>query len=481
MFDKNKIKYGLSFDDVLIVPKYSDISSRKQISTKTRFSRNIKLNIPIVSANMDTVTESQMAIAMARQGGIGIIHRFMPLERQISEITKVKRAESFVIKNPIIVSKQAKLSQALELMDKYKIGGLLVVDKNKYLQGIITARDVRFQDDKDVLVSSIMTNKQDLICASPNVKESQAKKIFLKHKTEKLPLIDRQGKLKGLITSADFIKKSQYINSVKDKSGRLIVGAAIGLKQGMSRTKKLVKAGANVIVIDIAHGHHKKCLELLTSIKTKYKNTIDVVAGNICTQKAAKDLILAGADALKVGIGPGAACSTRSVAGAGVPQITAITDTAKVASRYNIPIISDGGIRVSGHLAKAIGAGASSVMIGSLLAGTEESPGKYFIDNGAVVKIYRGLASRDVSIEREHLEGNKKRPERTPEGISARIAYKGKVDKILQSLIDGLQSGMSYSGSKNIVDFWQKAEFIVISKAGQDEGSVGWLKQNNNH
>lgn len=451
------MKLGLTFDDILIVPKYSDIESRKLINLTTNFSRRIKLNIPVISANMDTVTESQMAIVMAREGGIGVIHRFLSIDDQAEEIQKVKRAENILISDPLTISKDSVLSQAIELMKKNNVTGILVTDDKNYLEGIVTSRDIRFENNLSVPIAKIMTPGEKLITAPSRINISEAIKMLDKYKLEKLPLIDKKGKVTGLITASDFMKLNQNKNAAKDVKGRLLVAAAIGVKDAEERGEKLVKAGADVLVIDIAHGHHQKCLKVTRMLKSKFPKT-DIIAGNVATAKGVKDLIKAGADAVKIGIGPGAACSTRVVAGAGVPQITAILEAATISKRYNIPLIADGGIRYPGDVAKAIGAGASSIMIGSLFAGTKESPGEYFLEDGAAFKIYRGLASRDVSG-----------TERTPEGVSGKVSYKGEVKKVIQQLLDGLQSGMSYSGSKNIKEFWKKVEFIQITQAGLKE------------
>lgn len=460
------ISLGLSFDDVYLIPSYSDIKSRKLIDLQANFSRQIKLHIPIVSANMDTVTESKMAIAMARHGGIGIIHRFMNLENQVTEVRKVKRAENFIIEEPITIAKSATLKTLLELMKSNNINGILVIGPEQTLEGIVTRRDVRFQKDLTVKVADIMTPKTKLITANPAIAREEAIKILNQHKIEKLPLVDENGKLKGLITSSDLIKMGPNSRAAKDKQGRLIVGAAIGVQDGLKRADKLISVGVDALVIDIAHGHHSTAIDLIKELKEKYTQHVDIVAGNIATAQATKDLILAGADAVKVGIGPGAACSTRIVAGAGVPQLTAIMESSKIAREHGVPIIADGGIKNSGDAAKAIGAGASSIMCGNFFAGTDESPGEYFIENGAAFKIYRGLASRDAS-EASDVPG---RAEREPEGVSAKIMYKGSLKKTLNSLIDGLQSGMSYSGAKNISEFWEKAQFIRTTEAGVREG-----------
>jgi len=455
--EKN-IKLGLSFDDVLLVPKFSKITSRKLINLKTNFSRNIKLNIPIVSANMDTVTESDMAIAMAVAGGIGIIHRFMDIDQQVGQVRRVKRSENLVISDPVTINKEVNLGSALRVMENSHTTAILVCDKDNFLEGILTARDVRFKSDMNLKIANLMTPLKKLITAPENTSQKEALEILDKYKIEKLPLVDKKGKLVGLITSKDFLKLKGGQNSAKDRRGRLLVGAAVGVKDGMERAKKLVSAGVDALVIDIAHGHHVRAINLLKNLKKEFKN-VDVVAGNVATATGAKDLILAGADAVKVGIGPGAACSTRIVAGAGVPQITAIFECSEIGRKYNIPIIADGGIKNSGDLAKAIAAGGSAAMIGNLFGGTKESPGEYFIENGAAFKIYRGLASREASPDRD----------RAPEGISTKVSYRGEVKNILRLLVDGLQSGMSYSGADSIKKFWNQAEFIRITDAGMKE------------
>ena len=455
---KNNFKLGLTFDDVLLVPKFSKISSRKLINLHTNFSRNIKLNIPIVSANMDTVTESGMAIAMAAAGGIGIIHRFMDIDQQVNQVRRVKRSEGLVISDPITVSKEVGLADALKIMENSHTTSLLVCGENNLLEGILTARDIRFKTDMNLKVSDLMTPRKSLITAPENTNQKNALEILDKNKIEKLPLVDKKGRLVGLITSKDFLKLRGGQNSAKDKHGRLLVGAAVGVKDGMERAKKLVVAGVDALVIDIAHGHHERSINLLKSLKKEFKS-VDIVAGNVATSAGTKDLIIAGADAVKVGIGPGAACSTRIVAGAGVPQISAILECSEIGRKHNIPIIADGGIKNSGDLAKAIAAGGSTAMVGNLFGGTKESPGEYFIENGAAFKIYRGLASREASPDRD----------RAPEGISTKVSYKGEVKNILGLLIDGLQSGMSYSGADSIKKFWQQSEFIRITDAGMRE------------
>jgi len=460
---------AISYDDVLLVPHYSDIPSRKMIDLKTMFSRRIELNIPIASANMDTVTGSQMAIRMAREGGIGIIHRFQTAEEEADEVRRVKRAENILIQDPITISKTATLREALSVCAKNGITGMIVVSENNTIEGILTNRDIRFQTDLEIPISKIMTPKEKLVTAPENIRIEDAKKLLDKHKIEKLPLTDKNGKLVGLITSADYKKMKDSPLASKDKKGRLLVGAAVGVKDGVERAELLVKAGVDVLVIDIAHGHHKKTIELTKQLKKKFPNT-DVVAGNVATAEGTLDLIKAGADAIKVGIGPGAACSTRIVAGSGVPQLTAVLACVETAKKFKIPVIADGGIKTSGDLAKALAAGASTVMIGNLLSGTKESPGEYYIESGAAFKMYRGLASRDASAD-QVSRGNDsiERQERAPEGIGYRVTFKGEAKKILHGLLDGLQSGMSYTGARNLKEFEKKAEFVRITPAGMQE------------
>ena len=470
---KNKtqeFRLALSYDDVLLVPHYSDIPSRKMIDLQTQFSRRVSLNIPIVSANMDTVTGADMAIRMAREGGIGIIHRFQSAEEEADLVRRVKRAENIFIHDPITVSKKTTLRTALEVMEENGITGVMVATPDKEVEGILTARDVRFKTDLDVCVSELMTPRSKLITAKKNISTAEAIKILDLHKIEKLPLLDEKGKLAGLITATDYKKMRENPRAAKDNKGRLMVGAAVGVKDALERGELLVNAGADVLVIDIAHGHHTKCVEITKQLKKKFPK-VDIVAGNVATAEGTIDLIKAGADAIKVGIGPGAACSTRIVAGSGVPQLTAVLDCVAAAKKFKIPIIADGGITNSGNLAKALAAGASTVMIGNLLSGTKESPGEYYIEDGSAFKMYRGLASRDASADMAVRGGlvAAERKERAPEGIGYRVTFKGEAQKILQGLLDGLQSGMSYTGARNLKDFESKAEFVRITDAGMKE------------
>jgi IMP dehydrogenase len=467
--NNKEFRLALSYDDVLLVPHYSDIPSRKLIDLSTLFSKRIRLNIPVISANMDTVTGSEMAIHMAREGGMGIIHRFQSAEEEADEVRRVKRAESIFIHDPITIHKEATLREAIALMEKNHVTGVIVVSPDNDILGILTARDIRFKTDGNLPIQKIMTPKERMITAKNDIRSDEALCLLDENKIEKLPLVDAEGKLSGLITASDYKKTKESPRASKDKRGRLLVGAAIGVKDGMERAELLVKAGADALVIDIAHGHHKSCIELVKKLKKKFPSA-DIVAGNVATAAGTLDLIKAGADAVKVGIGPGAACSTRIVAGSGVPQLTAVMECALAARKFKVPIIADGGIKNSGDLAKAIGAGAGTVMIGNLFSGSKESPGEYYIEGGEAFKIYRGLASRDASADMAlKAGGDADKQNRAPEGIGYRVTFKGEVRKILQGLVDGLQSGMSYTGARNLKEFCKKAEFVRITDAGMRE------------
>ncbi len=460
---------ALTFDDVLLVPSYSEVLP-SEVEVKTKFSRNIELNIPIVSAAMDTVTESAMAIAMALQGGIGVIHRNLPPETQAKEVEKVKRFENIVIDNPITVNLNDTVSKAVKLMNEFSISGLPVVQSGK-LAGIITRRDVRFTKDGSVKVQTIMTPLEKLITAPENTSLEKAKEIMEKHRVEKLPLVDSNGILKGLITMKDITKIMRYPQAVKDAKGRLRVAAAVGTSNGeIERAELLVKAGADALVVDTAHGHSLRVIESVKTLKRKFPD-IDIVAGNVATEEGAKALVKAGADAVKVGIGPGSICTTRIVAGVGVPQITAIVNSAKALKNTDVPLIADGGIKFSGDIAKAIAAGADSVMLGNLLAGTTESPGELIISQGRRYKTYRGMGSigaitsgsnRYPSVSKD---GNKF----VPEGIEGMVPFKGSVEDVLFQLVGGLKSAMGYCGVKNIQELKTKAKFVRITNAGLRE------------
>ncbi|CAM2855998.1 IMP dehydrogenase [Helicobacter burdigaliensis] len=461
---------ALTFEDVLLVPAYSEILP-KEVSLSTKLSKNIPLNVPLVSAAMDTVTEYKTAIAMARLGGIGIIHKNMDINSQVVQIKKVKKSESGVIIDPIFISPDATLMQAQAITDNYKISGVPVVDSNGALIGILTNRDMRFETNLHRPVKDLMT-KAPLITGKVGTSLEEARDIMNKHKIEKLPIVNEQGILKGLITIKDIQKRIEYPNSNKDDFGRLRVGGAIGVFQ-YERAKALVDAGVDVLVLDSAHGHSKGIIETLKEIKKNL--VVDVIAGNIATQEAAKALIDAGADGVKVGIGPGSICTTRIVAGVGVPQISAIDDVAKICHKEGVPLIADGGIKYSGDIAKALGAGASSVMIGSMLAGTEETPGESIIFQGRQYKSYRGMGSLGAmnkgSADRYFQEGTAQE-KLVPEGIEGRVPYRGKIADVVHQMLGGLRSSMGYLGSCDIPTLWERAEFVQITQSGLRESHV---------
>lgn len=460
---------GLTYDDVLLVPAYSEILPR-DVRVNSFFSRNISINIPIVSAAMDTVTEAQLAIAMAQEGGIGVLHKNMSIERQAAEITKVKRAENGMIINPITIEKGHLVKDALALMKEYSIGGIPVVDKKNKLIGIVTNRDLRFERNINRPIVEVMT--KEVITAPEFTDFEKAADILHEHRIEKLPVVTADNQLVGLITYRDIIKLKERPNSCKDKMGRLRVAAAIGITPDMyDRIDAVVGAGVDAIVIDTAHGHSKNVIDVVRNVKNKYKD-IDVVCGNIATSEAALALAEAGVDAVKVGIGPGSICTTRVVAGIGVPQLSAIYDVAKALKGKSIPIIADGGIRYSGDIVKALAAGASSIMAGSLLAGVEESPGETIIYEGRKFKSYRGMGSLEAmqqgSKDRyfQDLEDDIKKL--VPEGIVGRVAYKGTVSEVIFQMVGGLKAGMGYTGSVDIPTL-QEARFIKITNAGYTE------------
>lgn len=474
------LKIGLTFDDVLLVPKYSDIRSRKDVDTATKFSRRIKLAIPIVSANMDTVTESGMAIAMAREGGIGVIHRFLPLEVQVSEVVKVKRSEGVVIEDPITMGPDRTVREAWEVIREHVIGGIVIVDPGKKVLGLVTTRDIALEDNLDLKLKDAMTPRKDLVTAPRGVTLAAAQAILHENKVEKLPLLDRDGRLVGLITSKDILKRRRYPSATKDGKGRLRVGAAIGVKGDyMERAEKLVEAGADALVVDIAHGHSSHAIDTLKKVK-KELGDVELVAGNVATARGTVDLIKAGADAVKVGVGSGSICVTRVVTGFGIPQLTAIIESAGAARDYGVPVIGDGGVRFPGDVAKALAAGASTVMIGSLFAGTEESPGPTILRDGVRYKLTRGMASLAATIDRKIREGDGKRPnedelleelvrESVPEGVEGLIPYKGQAYEVVKQLVGGLRSGMSYCGARTLADLQKNAEFVRITPAGHKE------------
>jgi len=467
-----KIKMrALTFEDVLLVPQHS-IVLPKEVDLRTKVTKRVSLNIPIISAAMDTVTEYRAAIAMAREGGLGIIHKNMDIETQALMVKKVKKSESGIIIDPIFIYPDATVEEADTLMGEYKISGVPVVDKDMSLIGIITNRDMRFITDMaSIKVKDVMTHTP-LITAKEGITLEEASAVLQKSKVEKLPIVDENNKLKGLVTIKDILKKEQYPNANKDEYGRLRVGAAIGVGQ-LDRAEALVNAGADIIVLDSAHGHSQGIIDTLQAIKQQLD--VDVIAGNIATSTAAKDLIEAGVDGVKVGIGPGSICTTRIVAGVGVPQISAIDDVAQVAKEYGVPVIADGGIRYSGDIAKALAVGASCVMLGSALAGTYEAPGETIIYNGRQFKEYRGMGSIGAmnkgSTDRYFQEGTAA-DKLVPEGIEGRVPYRGKMAQVLHQMIGGLRSSMGYCGSKDILTFWEKYEFVEITSAGLKESHV---------
>lgn len=464
------ISEGLTFDDVLLVPAYSEVIPRN-VELVTNFSRNIQLNAPIVSAAMDTVTESKMAIAVAREGGIGVIHKNMPIEEQAKQVKQVKRAENGMICDPVTIYKDQKVSDALMLMKEFKIGGIPVIDKEQKLIGIVTNRDLRFELNHSRPISEIMTSK-NIITARPETNLEQAAAILQQHKIEKLPVVDDTNLLVGLITYKDITKAKDRPNACKDKKGQLRVAAAIGTTNDtLIRAEALVKAGVDALVIDTAHGHSSGVIEVLKEVKAKFPG-IEVIVGNIATADAALALVKAGADGVKVGIGPGSICTTRVIAGVGVPQLSAIFDVAHALKGSGVPVIADGGIRYSGDIVKAIAAGASCIMAGSLFAGVEESPGETIIYNGRKYKSYRGMGSVEAmqqgSGDRYFQDPEAEVTKLVPEGIVARVPYKGTLTEVIFQMLGGLRAGMGYCGAKNIEKL-HDARFVRITNSGINE------------
>lgn len=468
MWENKFQKEGLTFDDVLLIPAKSEILPR-DVTVATKLSEDVKLNIPILSAGMDTVTESEMAIAIAREGGMGIIHKNMSIEEQAEQIDKVKRSESGVITDPFFLTPDRQVFDAEHLMGKYRISGVPIVDDAQRLVGILTNRDLRFIEDYSIKIDDVMT-KEGLVTAPVGTTLNEAEKILQKYKIEKLPLVDDDGILKGLITIKDIEKVIEFPNSAKDKQGRLLVGAAIGVSADADvRIEAVVKAGADAIVIDTAHGHSKGVLDKITQVRSDYPN-LTIIAGNVATAEGTKALIEAGVSVVKVGIGPGSICTTRIVAGIGVPQITAVYDCATEARKHGIPIIADGGIKYSGDIAKALAAGGHAVMLGSLLAGVSESPGETEIYQGRQYKVYRGMGSLGAmekgSKDRYFQENNQKL---VPEGIEGRTSYKGPLADTIHQLVGGIRAGMGYCGTASIDDLRENGEFIRITGAGLRE------------
>ena len=462
---------GLTFDDVLLIPAYSEVLPR-EVALQSRFSRNITLNIPIVSAAMDTVTEAPMAIALAREGGIGVIHKNMSIARQAAEVRKVKRAENGMINDPVTIHKDQTVGDALALMHENHIGGIPVVDGENTLVGIVTNRDVRFQTDMSLKIEDVMTSKGLVTIRDNQTDRAYVKKVLQENKVEKLPVVNEKGKIVGLITFKDITKEQTHPNSCKDAKGRLRVAAGIGITgDALERVTALVAEGVDAVVLDCAHGHSKGVIDKLKEIKAAYPS-LDVVVGNIATADAAKALIKAGADGIKVGIGPGSICTTRIVAGVGVPQLTAIYECAKAAAAADIPVIADGGLRYSGDVVKALAAGGDCVMCGSMFAGTEEAPGETIIYNGRKFKSYRGMGSLDAmeagSKDRYFQTGTVETKKLVPEGIVGRVPYKGTLEETVYQLIGGLRSGMGYCGAHNIKEL-QKAKFTKVTASGMAE------------
>ncbi|AFH39522.1 IMP dehydrogenase [Thermus thermophilus] len=472
--DEGKILYeGLTFDDVLLLPDYSEVLP-KEVSVRTRLTKRLFLNIPILSAAMDTVTEAEMAIAMAREGGLGVIHKNLSIEAQAAMVRKVKRSEAGMIQDPVTLPPTATLEDAERLMREYRIGGLPVVDVYGRLLGLVTNRDLRFERDLKRPVTEVMTPVERLVTARPGTTLEEAEELLRRHKVEKLPLVDESGRLKGLITLKDIVKRRQYPNAVKDAQGRLLVGAAVGASKDLpERAQALVEAGVDVLVLDSAHGHSKGILEALAYLKETFGERVEVIAGNVATREGARALAERGADAVKVGIGPGSICTTRVVTGVGVPQITAILEAVAGVKDLDVPVIADGGIKYTGDVAKAIAAGAHAVMLGSMLAGTDEAPGEEVLKDGRRYKLYRGMGSlgamRQGSADRYFQDPDKGETEAkklVPEGIEGMVPYKGPVADVLYQIVGGLRSAMGYVGAPDIETFRKKARFVRMTMAG---------------
>jgi len=473
------IPTALTYDDVLIVPRQSSFNSRSEANTKTRLTKKLNINIPIVSANMDTVTEAEMAITLARIGGIGILHRFMSIEENVEMVKKVKRAQNFIVEQPYTIDPDKTVEEAKKYAEEIGVTGLIVTNGDKKLQGILSRRDFLFAngDEKILKVRDIMTPREKLIVSHAHTTFEEAKKIFSVHKIEKIPLVDEENHIVGLITSDDIKNIIQYPLANTDAEGQLVVGASVGVHGDfMERAQALVQAGVDLLVIDIAHGHSDHMISAIKAIKETCGD-IQIIAGNIATAQAAKDLCEAGADALKVGVGPGAACITRLVTGCGVPQLTAVMEASKVAKQYGVPVIADGGVQKSGDIVKAIGAGADSVMLGTMLSGTEESPGVVMKRGDKKFKVYRGSASFSVSYKRKNINLEKKDlNDVVPEGVESLIPFKGPVIDIISQLIGGLKSGMSYTNSHSVSELQKNVEFVRITNAGSRESGPHDIK-----
>lgn len=468
---------ALTFDDVLLVPKHSSIRSRHAVSTTTQFTRHINLAVPIISSNMDTVTEAAMGQTMARTGGIGVLHRFMSIERQAAEVMRVKRSEGFVVDEPHHIDRNATIAEARARMAEYSIGGLVVTNAQGRLLGLVTTRDLIFESDQTRTVGEVMTPREQLITMQADTSLEEARELLRQHRVEKLPVLDAQGTLTGLITAQDIIKIDQWPQATKDTHGRLRIAAAVGIRASdIERAAACVHAGADALVVDIAHGHSDGALDMVRTLKQRFPH-IDIVGGNVATAEGVRDMVEAGADAVKVGVGGGSICITRIVTGFGVPQLSAVAECADVGRALGVPIIADGGIRNSGDITKAIAVGASTVMIGSLLAGTDESPGASVVRKGRRYKVVRGMASLTANIERQEVElGREVNPEDwervVAEGVEAMVPMRGPARDIVYQLVGGLRSGLSYAGASSIAELWEKAEFVRITSAGKAESQA---------
>jgi IMP dehydrogenase len=470
---------GLTFDDVLLVPRRSPIASRREVDTSSFLTQEIKLHLPVISANMDTVTEYQMAIALARVGGIGIIHRFMTITQQVNQVKRVKRAEGFMVEQPYEISAENTIKDARLAMERFEVGGLVVINNRGELVGLITQRDVVLAPNEEALVETVMTKPDQIISVKSGVSPVEARRLLHEHRLEKLPVLNEQGRLVGLITAQDIVRYAQNPHATKDERGRLRVGAAIGVRQeDLERAEMLLDAGADLLVLDIAHGHADNCISMLETLKANFPKA-QIVAGNVASREGARELAEAGADAIKVGVGPGSICTTRIVTGFGVPQLTAIMDSVEgvADSGRDPPIIADGGIKFSGDMVKALAAGASTVMIGSLFAGCEEAPGATVIRSGQKFKVVRGMASLGAAMGRKAVERGEdesaESPEDwdkvVPEGVEAVVPYRGHVQELVYQLVGGLRSGLSYGGANSIKKLQENAEFIEITQAGMRE------------
>ena len=468
---------GLTFDDVLLVPRRSAVRSRQAVHTRTACSRHIELALPVVSSNMDTVTESAMAIAMARLGGVGVIHRFMSIERQAAEVARVKQAESFMVDHPFSLPAATTVEEAKAKLAEHNIGGAMVLDAEGQLIGLVSTRDLIFELNADRSITDVMTPRDKLITVGAGASLDAARSLLHDHRLEKLPVVDNSGRLLGLITAQDITKMDQSPDATKDAKGRLRVAAAVGVRDSdVERAEACVNAGVDSLVVDIAHGHSDLALNMVRALKQKFPR-VDIVGGNVATAEGVRDLVEAGADGVKVGVGAGSICITRIVTGFGVPQLTAIADCAEAGHALNVPVIADGGIRTSGDITKALAAGASTVMIGSLLAGTDESPGATVVRDGRRIKIVRGMASLTANIDRQAVDLRREvDPEDwekvVPEGVEAMVPVRGPVKDILHQLVGGLRSGLSYAGAATIHELWQNAEFIRITSAGKRESGA---------